>query len=100
MSRKGRGPGKTISRLTEKRISYLHQLAVTVKDTDRLHSARYIDMMERLGRRMDYTLPPSIKRSYCKKCKVPYGGNARVRLKRNILLVTCSHCGNIRRIPY
>ncbi len=82
------------------RIYILRDLAVKVATPDPQHSRRYIRIAEAIGRRMDITLPRGIKRSYCKKCKLPYGENTRIRLRRKTLFVHCGNCGNIRRIPY
>lgn len=91
--------GRKIRELTERRVSYLHGLSVATARRNSALSSRYIDMMERIGRRMDYTLPARIKRSYCKKCKTPYAGNARIRIKKKTVQVTCGNCGDVRRIP-
>ena len=56
-------------------------------------------MMERLSRRVNITLPPDIKRSYCKRCHYPYSSPV-VRVRRNIVRVRCGNCGDLRRIPY
>lgn len=60
----------------------------------------YIKLAERIAKRLDISLPAKLKRSYCKKCKLPYGPVTKFRLKRGICVVTCSNCGNIRRLPY
>nr|Q97C23.2 RecName: Full=Ribonuclease P protein component 4; Short=RNase P component 4; AltName: Full=Rpp21 [Thermoplasma volcanium GSS1] len=81
---------KDVYRVANERLYYLFSLAFQTGDE------RYIDLMERIGRRMDITLPQDIKRMYCKKCKKPYK-NVRVRLKKNVITVTCLECGDIRR---
>lgn len=63
-------------------------------------SRRDIELAEAIAKRMDITLPAEIKRSYCKKCKTPYSHKTTVRLKNGISNIKCSHCGNIRRLPY
>lgn len=75
-------------------------LALSSARTRSVYSARYIEMMEKVAMRMDYTVSAGIKRSYCRECKNPYGPDVRIRLKNNIVTVTCDKCGNVRRIPY
>lgn len=89
-----------MNKLVSERVYYLHNLALSSVDADMRYSPRYIDMMERVARRMDYTISSRIKRSYCKKCKHPYDQNVRIRLKNNIISITCGSCGDVRRMPY
>ncbi len=86
--------------LASSRISYLHELAVSRKGSSQSLSRRYMSMAERIGKRMDMTLPAEIKRSYCKRCATIYGAETRIRLKKRMLEITCAECGDVRRIPY
>ncbi|MGC8609582.1 MAG: ribonuclease P [Thermoplasmata archaeon] len=81
---------KDIDRIAQERIDNLFKLSLETGNE------RYIIIMENIAKRMDITLPGSIKRLYCKKCKKPYK-NPRIRIKNNQIIVTCSNCGNIRR---
>lgn len=82
------------------RIAYLHGLALRNASSDSTLSRNSIITMERLALRFDITLSPEIKRSYCKMCKTPYTANTRIRLKSGLSIITCSNCGDIRRLPY
>lgn len=95
-----RRKGKKETILTERRIHYLHDLAVSSQDKEPEYSTRYIEMMENTAKRMDYTIPQNIKKSYCKNCRNLYGSDAKIRLKKGIIHITCGNCGNVRRIPY
>ena len=87
--------------IAKERIETLHELSLREKDTMAADSRRHIEIMERIAMRTDITLPQSIKRSYCKKCKNPYGTSTRMRLKGGkILLITCGNCGDRRRFDY
>ncbi len=68
------------------------------ENEERAH--RYVMIAEKIAARMDITLKPTIKRSYCKKCKTLYGSSTQIRLSSKIMTVKCGHCGSIRRIPY
>ncbi len=70
------------------------------KTSDLKLEKRYMRLAESIAKRMDMPLPINIKRSYCKKCGHPYSKLTRIRIKRGLCLVTCSHCNDIRRIPY
>lgn len=92
---------KEMHGIAMERIGILHELSQNEKSTSLDDSRIHIDLMERIARRTDVTLPQSIKRSYCKKCKTPYGRETKLRLKKGkILLLTCSECGDRRRFDY
>jgi len=78
------------------RIKSLVELAAASHEME----TRYIALAESIAKRMDITLPQSIKRSYCKKCKHLYDGKSRMRIKKGIVTITCSHCSDVRRLPY
>ncbi|WP_337859963.1 ribonuclease P [Ferroplasma sp.] len=84
-------------KISRKRIAELFEQA---GKTDNIElSRRYIKLMEKIGMRMNITLEPAIKRSYCKKCKTPYK-NIKISLKNKMVIIHCPYCGNIRRIPF
>ncbi len=80
------------------RIEKLSKLARVTPDKE--YSRRYMRLAETLAKRIDISLPTDIKRSFCKKCGLPYGKLTKVRLKRGLCIITCSHCNDLRRIPY
>lgn len=63
---------------------------------------RYVDLARRIGMRYNVRVPPEFKRRFCKACLaylVP-SVNARVRIGRGHVTVTCLGCGTIQRLPY
>lgn len=82
------------------RINHLLRIASEKKNTEPILSEKYVRLAERIAKRLDISLPANIKRSYCKKCGLPYGNLTRFRIKRGVCIVTCSNCNDIRRIPY
>ncbi len=63
---------------------------------------RYVDLARRIGMRYNVRVPPEFRRRFCKKCLaylVP-SLNARVRIGRGHVTVTCLHCGTVQRLPY
>ncbi len=63
---------------------------------------RYVDLARRIGMRYNVRVPPAFKRRFCKKCLAYLlpGVNARVRVGRGRLVITCMGCGAIQRLPY
>ncbi|AKA49533.1 hypothetical protein IX51_10990 [uncultured archaeon] len=87
--------------IAKERISILHRISMGEKDTDIASARKHVEMMEAIAKRTDITLPPGIKRSYCKKCKTPYGAETRLRIKKGkIMLLSCGSCGDRRRLVY
>ena len=63
---------------------------------------RYVDLARRLGMRYNVRVPPEYKRRFCKECLaylVP-SVNARVRVGRGRVVVTCLACGAVQRVPF
>ena len=84
--------------LAMRRIRYLADLSM--RQSNIRLAQRYVSIARNIGKRMDITLPIDVKRSFCKKCNTPYGPGSVIRLKNRILIITCSVCGDRRRIPY
>lgn len=63
---------------------------------------RYVDLARRIGMRYNVRVPPEFKRRFCKACLAYLlpGVNARVRIGRGRVVVTCTGCGAIQRLPY
>lgn len=63
---------------------------------------RYVDLARRIGMRYNVRTPAEFKRRFCKECLTYLlpGVNARVRVGRGRLVVTCKGCGAIQRLPY
>ncbi|MHB1492215.1 MAG: ribonuclease P protein component 4 [Thermoplasmataceae archaeon] len=87
-----------IIKIANRRIANMFRLSNASRDNNGELSSRYLNIMEKIALRADITLPQSIKRLYCKNCKMLYSRNFRVRISGKILKITCLNCGNIRRI--
>lgn len=63
---------------------------------------RYVDLARRIGMRYNVRVPAEFKRRFCKACLAYLlpGVNARVRVGRGRIVVTCTGCGAIQRLPY
>ncbi len=90
-------------RIAHERMEVLFGLAE--KEALQGHAARarrYVDLARRLGMRYNVRMPPEFKRRFCKMCLaylVP-AVNARVRVGRGRVVVTCLACGAIQRLPF
>jgi ribonuclease P protein subunit RPR2 len=63
---------------------------------------RYVDLARKIGMRYNVRVPPEFKRRFCKECLaylVP-SVNARVRVGRGRVVITCTACGAIQRLPF
>lgn len=63
---------------------------------------RYVELARRIGTRYNVRVPAEFKRRFCKGCGVYLlpSSNARVRVGRGRLVVTCTACGAIQRMPF
>lgn len=90
-------------RIALERMEILFGLAE--KEALQGHAARarrYVDLARRLGMRYNVRVPPAFKRRFCKDCLaylVP-SVNARVRVGRGRVVITCMGCGSIQRLPF
>lgn len=90
-------------RLALERMEILFGLAE--KEALQGHPARarrYVELARRLGMRYNARVPAEFKRRFCKDCLaylVP-SLNARVRVGRGRVVVTCLSCGAIQRLPF
>lgn len=71
-----------------------------VKRNDVAKAKRYVALAERIGQKTNTSAHRN--RTICKKCGIPLipGLNCRTRLNNGKIKITCSECGNTKRIPY
>ncbi len=90
-------------RIALERMQVLFRLAE--KEALRGHASRarrYVDLARRIGMRYNVRVPPEYRRRFCHKCLaylVP-SVNARVRVGRGHVVITCLSCGTIQRLPF
>ena len=92
----------------ERRIA-LERMAILFHHAERealqrrpARARRYVDLARRIGMRYNVRVPPEFKRRFCKECLAYLlpGVNARVRIGRGRVVVTCAGCGAVQRMPY
>ena len=57
---------------------------------------RYVDIARRISMRTKTEIPK--EHIYCKACLAP--GTFRVRLRSHKVIMRCTECGTIKRVPY
>lgn len=61
---------------------------------------RYVELARRIGMKTKTPIPKDIR--YCKGCMMPLvpGTSCVVRLRNHKVVMRCTRCGCVRRIPY
>ncbi len=85
------------------RIKILLQLAdQRMRENEEDLAKRYVNLALLISKKYNVRIPRDMKYRICKKCKlfiVP-GKNARVRLKKGKVVITCLNCGYKKRYKY
>lgn len=87
--------------IAKERMSKLLDLSVSaVKNGDDERAKRYVSIARRIGQKTRVPMPEGTK--ICKKCDLPLipGQNCRTRIGDGKVKITCSSCGEIKRMPY
>ncbi|OGS61136.1 MAG: hypothetical protein A3K59_04620 [Euryarchaeota archaeon RBG_19FT_COMBO_69_17] len=90
-------------RIALERISILFGLAEEEALGKRpARARRYVELARRIGTRYNVRMPAEFKRRFCKACGAYLlpSANARVRVGRGRLVVTCMGCGAVQRMPF
>ena len=88
--------------MAEQRILRLFELADKAYPQRPDLSNRYVDIARRISMRHRVGIPHELKKRICKECGsfLMPGENSRVRLDGRNIIITCLHCGAIKRYPY
>jgi ribonuclease P protein subunit RPR2 len=92
---------RRIHRIATERIQILMENAEEVFPQERERAHRYARLAKRIATRHAMRFPREWKRRICKGCQrfLRPGANARVRLGRNGIVLTCQECGRRYRFP-
>ena len=88
-------------RLARERISILFARAAEFYPANPEWSNRCVELARRIGMRHRIRMDRPLKRRFCRRCSaylVP-GSNARVRIQRGRVIITCLACGHRSRYP-
>ncbi len=93
--------GAEQERLARERIRILFECAGKAFPTDPALADRYVLLARRIAMRHRIRIPRDIRRRFCRYCSsyLVFGVNARVRIHRGKVVVTCQVCGRQRRYP-
>ncbi len=97
-------PNKKIAgKIAKERINMLLELAQRrMTEGEEELAKRYVDLALLISKKYNVRIPRNLKYRICKKCHsflIP-GKNARVRLKRGKVVITCLKCGCTKRYKY
>lgn len=87
--------------IARERIAILLGQAEACRSADPVRAARYVELARDIAARQRIRMTKEQKRSFCRRCGaslVP-GTTSRVRVARGRVVMTCTACGNIVRIP-
>ncbi|RME53901.1 ribonuclease P [Candidatus Woesearchaeota archaeon] len=87
--------------LAKERVASLFSLAEQCAASHPTRAIRYVQLARRIGMRNKVSLAP-FKKRFCKHCNTYFlnGVNARVRIHRGRLIITCLSCKHIRRFLF
>ncbi|WP_366943717.1 ribonuclease P protein component 4 [Methanofollis sp.] len=88
-------------RIAEERIARLFALASETFGSEPAFANRYVALARQIAMRQRISIPRDLRHRFCRRCSsylVP-GANARVRVQRGKVIVTCLACGHQKRYP-
>jgi ribonuclease P protein subunit RPR2 len=95
--RRDRKLEKTIAK---ERIGDLLERAEKFRKVDLELARRYVEIARKISMRYRVKIPEDKRLNFCKKCLYPYtSSTARVRIRKNRVIITCLKCGYVRRFP-
>ena len=104
MERRGRGKKRPLVReAAADRIETLYSLAFNMARSGELDLARrYLTLARKIGMRYTVRIPTRLKRSTCKRCRLPMIPDltSRIRIRDGRRIVTCLECGQVMRYPF
>jgi ribonuclease P protein subunit RPR2 len=102
MGRRGRRTREMVD-IAQARIEYLKDIArKNAREGALKQSQISVEHAIRLGMRYNLRMGKEFRNEYCRNCRsylVP-GRNARIRLNRGMVSLTCLECNAVKRVPY
>jgi len=90
-----RKPKTELKKIAEERIKILFEKA----KENPLMGTRYVALAKKIAMKVNYRMPSSYKRRFCKHCyKYFYGDNYRVRTRAKMIVYYCNSCKRYSRI--
>jgi len=65
-------------------------------------SKRYVELALKIAKHCNVKIPNELKLKYCKYCKsfLKLGINAKLRITKNYICLTCLECGKTRKLSF
>lgn len=88
--------------IAKERINLLFEKADKNFNKNKSLANRYVTLARKISMKTNTKIPSELKRKFCKKCHkyIKPGINARIRIDKGKIIVTCLECKNIFRQPY
>jgi len=89
-----------VKKIALERIYRLFELAERNFKKHPERSKRYIELARKIAMRYNVRIPFELKQKFCKKCNafLKAGVNAKIRVSKHIIKVTCLECNYTRKI--
>ncbi len=89
-----------LQKIALERIYRLFELAEKMFEKKPELSKRYIELARKIGMRYNVSIPFELKQKFCKRCNafLKPGVNAKIRISKHIVKVTCLECNYTRKI--
>lgn len=90
----------SVRKIALERIYRLFELAEINFEKHPERSKRYIELARKIAMRYNVRVPFELKQKFCKKCNafLKVGVNAKIRVSKQIIKVTCLECNYTRKI--
>ncbi len=86
-----------VREIADRRIKKLFAMAKEEASKRPELAIRYVKLAREMARKTQTKIPKDLKRSFCKKCRIPFTTASRVRTKNGFLVYACASCGEKRR---
>lgn len=100
MARTKRSRKQELKTIALERIYRLFELAEESFAKHPERSRRYVELARKIGMRYNVRIPSELKKKFCKRCGsfLHAGKNAKIRISKAIIKVTCLECGFTRKL--
>lgn len=89
-----------VQKIALERIWRLFELADAAFNKHPERSKRYVELARKISTRNKVRMPRELKQKFCRKCGafLKQGKNAKLRVTKSYVVVSCGECGNVRKI--
>ena len=94
-------PKKKQKKIALERIKTLFAQADNIFSENKALANRYVTLARKIAMKVKLRMPREYKRKFCKHCYkyLRSGTNARIRIQRGKVIISCFECKKFTRIP-